>query len=228
MTKRAVRVEIKLRNNLILSMMEAKGITTVSGLCDRLPGMSRGLIYRLISMKLSPLDKDGSWCKSALALSDFFQCMPEDLFSNEQQTMALETNRVTVEMSFAEIQQLKSPQLRPDLLVEAAELKRTIHQQLLTLTPREHRVLSLRFGLNGQEEHTLEEVGEMFGLTHMRIRQIECKALRKLKHPYRSGPIRAAAGVVKKRSGYQDGRWVSDSSDRFDGEMLQAMNHLDS
>lgn len=51
------------------------------------------------------------------------------------------------------------------------------------LTPREQRVLQLRFGLDGGRSHTLEEVGREFGVTRERIRQIEAKALRKLRHP---------------------------------------------
>ena len=55
-----------------------------------------------------------------------------------------------------------------------------------TLTPREQRVIELRFGLNGGQTHTLEDIGKMFNVTRDRIRQIEEKALRKLRHPTRS------------------------------------------
>jgi RNA polymerase primary sigma factor len=59
-----------------------------------------------------------------------------------------------------------------------------------TLAPRERRVLQLRFGLTDGHERTLEEVGKRFGLTRERIRQIEAKALRKLRHPSRSQKLR--------------------------------------
>ncbi len=55
-----------------------------------------------------------------------------------------------------------------------------------TLTPREARVLMMRFGINMNTDHTLEEVGKQFNVTRERIRQIEAKALRKLRHPSRS------------------------------------------
>lgn len=61
-----------------------------------------------------------------------------------------------------------------------------IQELLDTMTPREKKVLELRFGLNGQVEHTLEETGKFFGLHRRRIRQIETKALRKLRHPSRN------------------------------------------
>ena len=69
-------------------------------------------------------------------------------------------------------------------------LKDEIEEVLNTLTPREEEVLKLRFGLHGGTCHTLEEVGNMFGVTRERIRQIEAKALRKLRHPSRSRKLK--------------------------------------
>jgi RNA polymerase primary sigma factor len=70
-------------------------------------------------------------------------------------------------------------------------LKEMTEQVLNMLTPREERVLKMRFGLEDGTEHTLEEVGQKFGVTRERIRQIEAKALRKLRHPSRSRQLRA-------------------------------------
>jgi len=61
---------------------------------------------------------------------------------------------------------------------------------LHTLTPREEKIMKMRFGLEDGSEHTLEEVGLEFAVTRERIRQIEAKALRKLRHPSRSGKLR--------------------------------------
>ena len=61
---------------------------------------------------------------------------------------------------------------------------------LSTLTPREARILRLRYGLHNGHAHTLEEVGRKFGLTRERIRQIEVEALRRLRHPRRSRQLR--------------------------------------
>jgi RNA polymerase primary sigma factor len=65
-------------------------------------------------------------------------------------------------------------------------LKEQLEGVLETLTPRERKVLKLRFGLDDGRPRTLEEVGQEFGVTRERIRQIEAKALRKLRHPSRS------------------------------------------
>ena len=62
---------------------------------------------------------------------------------------------------------------------------------LASLTPREERVLRMRFGMGMNTDHTLEEVGQQFSVTRERIRQIEAKALRKLKHPSRSRKLRS-------------------------------------
>ncbi|MCL4238146.1 MAG: RNA polymerase sigma factor RpoD [Anaerolineae bacterium] len=69
-------------------------------------------------------------------------------------------------------------------------LKEQIRGALAVLNPREREVLEMRFGLTDGQEHTLEEVGRHFGVTRERIRQIEAKALRKLRHPNRSHPLR--------------------------------------
>jgi RNA polymerase primary sigma factor len=80
------------------------------------------------------------------------------------------------------------------LPVEAAihaNLKETVTRVLSSLTPREERVLRMRFGIGMNTDHTLEEVGQQFSVTRERIRQIEAKALRKLKHPSRSRKMRS-------------------------------------
>ncbi|TCT13704.1 RNA polymerase RpoD-like sigma 70 subunit [Tepidamorphus gemmatus] len=72
-----------------------------------------------------------------------------------------------------------------------ANLRETTTRVLASLTPREERVLRMRFGIGMNTDHTLEEVGQQFSVTRERIRQIEAKALRKLKHPSRSRKLRS-------------------------------------
>jgi RNA polymerase primary sigma factor len=72
---------------------------------------------------------------------------------------------------------------------EASALARFVGEALAGLTPREQRILRMRFGIGGSEDHTLAEVGKVFGVTRERIRQIEAKALEKLRHPARAGKL---------------------------------------
>jgi RNA polymerase primary sigma factor len=73
----------------------------------------------------------------------------------------------------------------PQAAVEASSLQELVGEALSALTPREQHILRMRFGIGGATDHTLEEIGQMFGVTRERIRQIEAKALEKLRHPSR-------------------------------------------
>ena len=82
----------------------------------------------------------------------------------------------------------------PQRVAEAVinlNLKEQTEAVLKTLTPREEKVIKMRFGVGDGSEHTLEEVGQNFAVTRERIRQIEAKALRKLRHPSRSRKLKA-------------------------------------
>ncbi|MES2212574.1 MAG: sigma-70 family RNA polymerase sigma factor, partial [Pseudomonadota bacterium] len=79
----------------------------------------------------------------------------------------------------------------PDEVATAAGLREAIHRILEGLTAREAKVLRMRFGIDMNTDHTLEEVGKQFDVTRERIRQIEAKALRKLRQPSRSEELRS-------------------------------------
>jgi RNA polymerase primary sigma factor len=82
---------------------------------------------------------------------------------------------------------IKAPDaVDPHAAVEASMLAEFLTEAIAELTPREQRILRMRFGIGGADEHTLEEVGKVFGVTRERIRQIEAKALEKLRHPARA------------------------------------------
>ena len=77
-----------------------------------------------------------------------------------------------------------------DAMIQS-NLRETTTRVLASLMPREERILRMRFGIGMNTDHTLEEVGQKFSLTRERIRQIEARALRKLKHPSRSKVLRS-------------------------------------
>ncbi len=85
---------------------------------------------------------------------------------------------------------IEAPGLKPDEQATRELLKGHLDEVLDSLSPREKRVLQLRFGLEDGKQRTLEEVGKEFGVTRERIRQIEAKAIRKLKHPTRAKKLR--------------------------------------
>jgi len=80
--------------------------------------------------------------------------------------------------------------VNPHAAAEAKALEAHVAQALAELTPREKRILHMRFGIGGMKEHSLAEVGKAFGVTRERIRQIEAKALAKLRHPSRACKLR--------------------------------------
>ena len=79
----------------------------------------------------------------------------------------------------------------PSEAVVQLNLSEQTRRVLSTLTPREEKVLKMRFGIDEKADHTLEEVGQNFDVTRERIRQIEAKALRKLRHPTRSRKLKS-------------------------------------
>ena len=84
--------------------------------------------------------------------------------------------------------------IAPDEMASIDNLQETMHDLLASLTPREAKVLRMRFGIDMNTDHTLEEVGNQFDVTRERIRQIEAKALRKLRHPNRTDKLKGFLG----------------------------------
>src|SRR5262249_41586750 len=79
----------------------------------------------------------------------------------------------------------------PEAALSLQELRDMSARVLGSLSPREERIIRMRFGIGMDSDHTLEEIGQKFGVTRERIRQIEAKALRRLKHPSRSRNLRS-------------------------------------
>lgn len=198
------RVEMKLRNNLILRRMEALGYDTVGAFCRTNEQVSKGAVYEFVALKKSPfvtrrLGRSGRtpaafWSRPARMLADALMCEPADLFSEallaeRASTVAqLELDAAdVVRIGSAAARQLAAP---PDEILEQKEARASVRRLLSTLTPREERVMRMRFGIGCERVYTLDEVGEYFNVTRERIRQIEGKAIRKLRHPLRSKILR--------------------------------------
>jgi hypothetical protein len=122
---------------------------------------------------------------------------------------------------FSSSQELTLCVVSPADAVININLKEMTEQVLNMLTPGEERVIKMRFGLEDGTERTLEEVGRAFGVTRERIRQIEAKALRKLRHPSRSRRLRAFLGdfqTYRENVGWVEGDGAINQREEDDSE----------
>jgi len=193
--KRAdVRVVVKVKNALILRKMEEMGISSVSELSRR-SGISNTQLGAFVNMRKPGRSEhlDNEWRTASTRLAKFLRCLPEDLFSDEQQYRGLRTNVASRDVSMDDIRTLmieSTAAKDPEQLMLEDEGARILGELLATLTPREHRMLTLRFGLDGKGERTLDRIAEEWSISRERVRQIEGKALRRLKHPARAAKLR--------------------------------------
>jgi RNA polymerase sigma factor (sigma-70 family) len=192
------RIKVTVRNNLILNAIESAGYKNVSDFC-RAVGLPKTALTELIAMRKPPLNQSGEFSEHAKALMDELCVAPTDLWTSEQLTLKLKRNtaqrdvssegmRAALGMHAEEMLELMKPD-DPDEAVLKHEMVSVVKEQLESLSPRAALILRMRFGI-GCEEHTFEEIGEKFDLTRERVRQIEAKALRHLKHPSRSDELR--------------------------------------
>lgn len=182
------RLDIKVRNNLILTKITQLGFKSTRSFCEHYK-IPYGTFCKLINLKMSPLATGGKYRPSVITICEVINCLPEELFSQNQLDLELETNQFTKTVNEAEMMftlQNQTVQLSLEEMVDNDRIPSEIEKALDTLTPREKKILSLRFGLDGNEAHTLEQCANQFDVNRERIRQIEAKALIKLRHRSRS------------------------------------------
>jgi len=185
------KVTIKVQNNNILKLIESRGYVSALHF-SKATGYSYSAISKLINMREAPVGKTGALRPAVYHLAEVLNCIPEELFSEAQMEAAMESNKRTLQVGEAEMQFMLNHTLEPTLLEDQLHFQRLpskIESLLETLTPREAKVISLRYGVNGSDASTLDEVAEVFDVTRERIRQIEIKALRKLRQPHRRETI---------------------------------------
>lgn len=184
-----VRVEVRVRNNLILRAMEQRGIKSVNELHRqmRAKGFTTSLtsLSALVAMKKLPERANDCWRRPVEELAAFLQCLPEDLFSQRQRKVKLDRNRFEAETTFVQAMALSAAAPSPGAETDRKQFQQALNEVLGQLSAREERVLRLRFGFDG-EPMTLEEVGQQFGVGRERIRGIEAHAIRKLHHHSRA------------------------------------------
>jgi hypothetical protein len=176
------RVTIKVRNNRILTAI-AKAGGEVGGKWCFANGLTYTTVNSLINMTVGPLLASGNLSGTAERLCEVLNCLPEDLWSNEQ-LYPLEKNFSEFEMSHEQIMALTDGPVDLDMSsIEDAERKKHVGLAVSLLPQRQQEVLRLRF----TEDMTLGETGAAMGVTRERVRQIEQKALRNLRNPKLAG-----------------------------------------
>jgi RNA polymerase sigma factor (sigma-70 family) len=158
-------------------------------------GMSYPVLLELTALKRSPVDKRlGVYTETAKKIAEYFMSPVEELFPPTLYKLKL-PGKVFRAFDSAEVLPLLAargevtqPQLEENVL--RGEMHQALDKVLTTLRPREQEVITKRFGLDGQGEHTFEEVGEMLGVCPVRVQQIQAKAFRKLRHPVRTKQLK--------------------------------------
>ena len=187
-----IRVEARIRNNVLWHQIFDR-YSSVAEFCRQHPGMQQTQVGALLNGCLNPRSpKKGEYRKVCLELARIFGLHPDDLFPSR--FYELEKTKMAAEIPFAALPSADREVLfLPDTTMDAvvrAELQRSVGTALGQLSTREEKVLRLRFGLNGEDEHTREEIGKILGVTRERARQIELRALNRLRHPLRSNALR--------------------------------------
>lgn len=182
-------VTLRVRNNWLLKKMSDAGYQTQSELA-RATGLSYMAVNAFLNFKVPPYTQKGEIRKAALAICGALNATPEELWPPNHRDAPMRKNSRTMELSASELgllledhAPLSAEQL---LLTKESDEEGTIGKALSTLTPREERLIRLRYGLGDTPEHTLDEIAKLYGVGRERIRQIENTALRKLKHPTRA------------------------------------------
>lgn len=147
-----------------------------------------GLIYQdvwsFLRLRKSPYTRRGDWSKRALIVSEALNVAPEILFPGELYRNRYEEKKAVHDIdaqALLSLQQIKKTVLfdSPETALVIAD---GIEQAMSSLSERHRKILTLRFGLDGQGERTLVEIAEEFGLSRGRVQQIEAKALSKMQH----------------------------------------------
>jgi RNA polymerase sigma factor (sigma-70 family) len=182
------RLIVRIYNNRLRERREATGL----GACAfaRSIGITPSMYCRYESLDESPIDTrhaGGRWKGSALRIAKALHVLPADIFP--ESARAIRVSRAERRVDAEEVAGLLAPpsDVSPFALLAAGEERAAIDEVLATLTERERLVLSRRFGLDDGHVQDLVQIGETLGVSHERVRQIEAKALSKLRHPSRAG-----------------------------------------
>ena len=171
------RVKVSVSNNLLIQAIENAGYKNQSDFA-RAIDCNASYVNMLCGLRISPMTREGEFTKAANQVMEALGACPTDLWTEEQLTMNLKRSSSWSVMGREELNELMHG--APKSLLESVagqELKKAMDESRKSLTFREQRIIGLRF----DDDKTLEEVGKEVGLTRQRVRDIEARALRKLR-----------------------------------------------
>jgi len=176
------RVEVKVKNNYLFNLMQSYGLSNAAEL-SRASGLAQTAIGKVLNLKVPAFTKKGETTATAQALCDFFTCSVYDLFPPQHVDDPLQINSGAIEANMAELtsSNLLAGGTDPLQILSDGDAADLVAAAVGKLTSREKTIVDARFGLNGEEEKTLAQVGKELNLSSARVRQIEQKALRKLR-----------------------------------------------
>ena len=181
-------LQIKIKNAPLMELMRLRGHTSAAEL-SRACGVANGTICRYLNLQEAPWSLPrNKWKDSVIAIADYFQVIPESMFPEQHITKCLPKNSIEAEIDLNALEALSQGILEPsieDRLLEESQIN-ILDTALNSLDNRERKVVEMRYGIGHPEPMTLHAIADAFSLTTERMRQIEAKALRKLRHPSRS------------------------------------------
>jgi len=176
------RVKITIRNERLLAAIEGMGFESVAKFCaEHILDYTK--TSEIIRGRLKPINEDGKLNNKVENLLNILELDIKDAFTPKQ-LQGFKNTSYEIKVKEKELRQLVNPVKNQELKYIETEVQEKISEVLtIRLTPREEKIIRMRFGIGLDTEHTLEEVGLKFSVNRERIRQIEAKAIRKLKHP---------------------------------------------
>lgn len=201
-----LRVELRVRNNVMIRLREEMGFTSASAFC-KAAKINYEQYNALENMRSSPIYPDTErrrklgyvgWTSVAREIAafhgvDLATLWPDAVLRMRKVFSVGEFDENDIRSLGSSVRALQES---PEEAVEVVQLQSRVRRVLSTLTPREEKVIRMRFGIGEPSDRTLEEIGEKFHVTRERTRMIEAKALRKLRHPARSKMLRDFADLT--------------------------------
>lgn len=179
-------LQVRIKNGPLLRAIRSRGYRTVTAFSAAC-GVHVTTLSEYLGLRRAPIRKTGEWNESALRMARSLRLPPDSLFPEQHLEQALVRNSGELEVSGDELRAMLAPpeQQDPEQAMIADDVRRAMGKLLLTLSPREERVVRLRFGIDGGGDKTLQDVADEYGLSRNRVRQIEFHALLKLKKRWR-------------------------------------------